>query len=48
MRTVHSKKAYGFDDTIDIIFVNLGPNTCYHLSDEREYELPIVFINDHR
>lgn len=46
MRTVHSKKAYAFDDTIYNIFVNLGLNACYHLSDEREYELPIVFIND--
>ena len=41
MRTVYSKKAYAFDDTIYNIFVNLGLNTCYHLSDEREYELPI-------
>ncbi len=48
MRTVNGKKAYGFDDTIYNIFVNLGLNTCYHLSDEREYELPIVLINDHR
>ena len=47
MRTVYGKKAYGFDDTIYNIFVNLGLNACYHLSDEREYELPIVFINDH-
>ena len=47
MRTIHGKKAYGFDDTIYNIFVNLGLNVCYNLSDEREYELPIVFINDH-
>lgn len=48
MRTVHGKKAYDFDDTIYNIFVHLGLNTCYHLSDEREYELLIAFINDHR
>ena len=48
MRTVHGKKAYDFDDTIYNIFVNLGLNAYYNLSDEREYELPIVFINDHR
>ena len=36
MRTQHGKKAYGFDDTIYNIFVNLGLNVCYNLSDERE------------
>ncbi len=36
MRTIHGKKAYGFDDTIYNIFVNLGLNVCYNLSDERE------------
>lgn len=30
MRTVYGKKAYGFDDTIYNIFVNLGLNACYH------------------
>ena len=38
---IGEKKAYAFDDTIYNIFVNLGLNACYHLSDEREYELPI-------